>query len=484
MRDGLTHSKNTILVLAIFSLGTMGFAIQNAFADPPEFTAFVSDDPDNADGVYSNGDTLSITFDQATNATGGGAISQAEINANFTFASPAGIGTTYSGVWAADSTSLTITVTDVGAAVLVVGTTTVDGAGTTTVSDAGGANADLISLNAGGPLALTGDFGSLAAGKNCDRDCTPPTMGPNHNGDLIVEDGFSYNGHSVNVAQWHTEYPLIVVQTGKMNVLQAKIHDDWGADNIRSVRIAFGVPEIGKFYQGETIVEYYPNEIIGSRINVVDKNNLLDKVGITTEKTNCNSSDNSPTCTLLTLEHMFREAPLANVVGISLSDDIRNAAAFFFNDGIDVDGESLNPPQTATISLGDKKDTPQIQLTQIDRGENLWVDEQNHLWSKNSFGTWFKITPDERAVIKADSVAKNGIDRNHGLFTMYKAGQELIATQIWNSAEVQSQVGDSSTIEFEGISRMDNPEIQKAMLDEIKKAEQIFVQKYDKKYNP
>ena len=472
------HSKNALLVLTIFSLGAMSFAAQNAFADPPEFTVFVADDPDNADRVYSNGDTLTITFDQVTNATGGGVISQGEINANFTFASPAGIGTAYSGVWAADSTSLTITVTDVGAAVLVVGTTTVDGAGTTTISDAGGANADLISLNAGGPLELTGDFGSLSGGSKCDRDCTPPTMGPSVNGDLIVEDGFSYNGHSVNVSQWHTEYPLITVQTGKMNVLEAKIHDDWGEDNIRSVRIAFGVPEIGKFYQGETIIEYYPNEIIGSRINVIDKNNLLDRVSITTEKVDCNSGDNSPICTLLTMEHMFREAPLANVVGISLSDDVRNSAAFFFNDGIGVDGESLNPPQTATTS-SNKKGISQIQLTQIDRGEDLWIDEQNHLWSKNSFGTWFKITPDERLVMKADPVSKNGIDRKHGLFTMYKAGQELIATQIWNSAEIQSEIADFSTIVFEQVSRMDNPEIQKTMLDEIKKAEQIYAQKYN-----
>ena len=479
MKDRLTHSKNTLLVLAIFSLGIMGFAMQNAFADPPEFTAFVADDPDNADTVYSNGDTLTITFDQATNATGGGAISQGEINANFTFASPAGIGTTYSGVWAADSTSLTITVTDVGAAVLVVGTTTVDGAGTTTISDAGGANADLISLNAGGPLALTGDFGVLAAGSKCDRDCTPPTMGPGTNGELIVEDGFSYNGHAVNVAKWHTEYPLIVVQTGKMNVLEAKFLDDWDS-NIRSVRIAFGVPEIGKLYQGETIVEYYPNEIIGSQLNVIDKKNLLDKVSITTEKTNCNSGEFSPTCTLLRMEHMFREAPLANVVGISLADQTRNGVQFYFNDGIGVDGESLNPPQTATISLANKKDATQIQLTQIDRGENLWVDEQENVWFQNSFGSWIKITRDDGVVITSKPIAQNGIDRNHPAFNTYKSGQELLATQIWNSGEIQSILPDSFAVEFDGINRMEDPQLQKTILKEIQKAQQIYEQKFNK----
>ena len=482
MNDRLTQSKNTILVMGILSLGIMGLSLPQAFADPPEFTAFVADDPDDADNVYSNGDTLTITFDQATNATGGGAISQGEINANFTFASPAAIGTTYSGVWAADSTSLTITVTDVGAAVLTIGTTTVDGAGTTTISDAGGANADLISLNAGGPLALTGDFGSLAAGSDCGRDCIPPTMGPDADGKLIVEDGFSYNGHAVNVAAWHTEYPLIVVQTGKMNVLEAKFYDDWDTD-IRSVRIAFGVPEIGKLYQGETIVEYYPNEIIGSQLNVIDKNNLLDQVSINTEKTNCNSSENSPTCTVLTMEHMFREAPLANVVGITLADQTRNSVQFYFNDGIGVDGESLNPPQTAVQTLN-QKGTPQIQLTQIDRGDNLWIDSQDNLWFQNSFGSWIKITSDDGIQISSEPIAKNGIDRNHAVFNTYKAGQELLASQLWNSENIKSILPDSFTYEFDGINRMEDPQLQKTILEQIQKAQQIYDQKFNKKVHP
>jgi len=435
-----THSKLSFLAIAVISLGVSGFAFEDAFAAVPLFDTYVADDPDNADNVFSNGDTVTITFDIATNATGNGVISQAEINANFTDGAGApDFGTTYAGVWSAGSTSLTVTITDVTGGALVIGADTIAGAGTTTIADADGGNADLISVG-GDTATLSGDFGIvLPVGSECDRDCTPPTMGPGTDGDQIVSNGFSYNGKAVDAQQWYTSYPLITVETGKMNVLQAKIYDDRGPGELFSVTIAFGVPQIGKLYSAETLVDYFPNGIIGPQLNVIDKNNLLDKVSISTETTSCNDGANSPTCTLLTMEHMFREAPLANIVGITLADNTRNSVAFYFNHGIEVEGESLNPPQTAVIPLHQRGES-QAHLTQIDRGEDLWIDEQNNIWSKNSFGTWFKITPDQGLEIKADGIAKSGLDRDHKLFSIYQSGQELIAKQVWDGLKIQGEL--------------------------------------------
>ena len=304
-------------------------------------------------------------------------------------------------------------------------------------------------------------------------------MGPGVNGDLIVTNGFSYNSYATNVGQWHTEYPLIVVETGKTNVLQAKIFDDWGLSNILAIRVAFGVPEIGSFYQGETIVEYYPNDILGPQVNVIDKQNLLDNVNITIKETSCNNSENSPTCMLFTMEHMFREAPLANVVGISVSDQKRNPAQFYFNDGIGVEGDSLNPPQTATVPLNTRSGET-ILLTQIDRANQVWVDEQNNIWTKNSYDTWFKITPDARIAIDAEPISKQGIDRYHYLFETYKAGQELLAKQLWNSDHIQAELPNYIAIEFSEMERMDNPELQKSVTEQIKIAQEIFEKEFGK----
>ena len=110
----------------------------------------------------------------------------------------------------------------------------------------------------------------------------------------------------------------------------------------------------------------------------------------------------------------------------------------------------------------------------------MWIDSQDNLWFQNSFGSWIKISSDDGIKITSEPIAQNGIDRNHPVFNTYKAGQELLANQIWNSAQVQSVVPDSFAYEFDGINRMEDPQLQKTILEQIQKAQQIFEQKYDK----
>jgi len=456
--------------------------MNEAYADVPAITTFVADDPDNLDAVYSNDDTFTLTFSLPINVTASATMSQGAIDGNFTLSGVADFGTTYAGLWSADRLTLLITVTNIAASTdPIIATTTIVGCTVPAVGCIGHAAAE---DNPTGPTispALTGDYGDgvLTFGSDCSRDCTPPTLGPGTTGKLIVTDGFSYNGYATDVSQWHTEYPLIVVETGKTNVLQAKIYDDWGLSNIKAIRVAFGVPEIGQFYNGETIVEYYPNGILGPQINIVDKQNLLDRVKITTAETSCNDGENSPTCLLFTMQHMFREAPLDNIVGISVGDKTRNGAQFYFNDGIEVEGESLNPPATATVPQHTRSGGI-IQLTQIDRAGDIWIDEQDNIWTKNSYDTWFKLTPDAAIKIDVEPISKQGINRNHAYFKTFSAGQELLAKQIWNSEEIQAELPDTVSIAFEGKDRMDNPELQKAIINQIQKAQEIFEKEFGK----
>lgn len=456
----------------------LGIGINDAFAAIPQFDTYVADDPDNGDEILSNGDTVTITFDIATNATAGGTISQAEINANFTDGAGApDFGTTYSGVWS-DASTLVITLTDVTGAVLNLGASTIGGAATTTIADADGGNPDLIN-NGGDTATLTGDFGIIATltTNSCPKDCTAPTLGIGNDNQRVVEHGFSYNGNYVDVQKWHTPYPLIKAQTGKMNVLTAKIYENYGVNSINAIRVAFGVPQIGELYNSEVIVEYYPNDILGPQLNVIDENHLLDNVKIRTWPTSCSESDIETSCLMFRMEHMFREAPIDNVVGISVSDKTLNPAQFYFNDGVKVEGDSLNPPQTATIPLHTKLGN-NMMLTQIDRANQIWVDEQNNIWTKNSYNTWFKITPDTEIEIDVDPVSKHGIQRDHAFFETYKSGQELLANQIWNGAEIQSEPSEPKTIEFSGIPRLDNPELQKSITEQNKMAQKIFEEEF------
>ena len=202
--------------------------------------------------------------------------------------------------------------------------------------------------------------------------------------------------------------------------------------------------------------------------------------GDASAETNCNDGENSPTCILFTMEHMFREAPLANIVGISVSDKTRNGVHFYFNDGIEVEGESLNPPATATVPQHTRSGGI-IQLTQIDRGDDIWIDENENIWTKNSYDTWFKLTPDERVKITLDSIPMHGIDRQHAYFETYKIGQETIAKQIWNSEEIHSKLRDSIPTLMQGRYLVDaemDPELQKNISNQIQKAQEIFEKKF------
>jgi len=119
-------------MIILFMIGFAPNLTQEAFAVEPQFSTFVADDPDDLDVILSNGDTLTITFDIATNATSSGAISQSELEANFTDTNIGGDaavdwGATFSGVWNAASTVITVTLTDVTGATLTIGTSEIEG---------------------------------------------------------------------------------------------------------------------------------------------------------------------------------------------------------------------------------------------------------------------------------------------------------------------------------------------------------------------
>ncbi|KNC50385.1 uncharacterized protein AMSG_06876 [Thecamonas trahens ATCC 50062] len=85
----------------------------------PAFVSVVADDPDDADGIYSSGDTLTLTFSEATNRPPVGTLTQ--INHLFRFIPASAstptlaLGSGATGVWTTPST-LVITITDVASA--------------------------------------------------------------------------------------------------------------------------------------------------------------------------------------------------------------------------------------------------------------------------------------------------------------------------------------------------------------------------------
>ncbi len=83
---------------------------------PPRIVSVVADDPDNGDVVYSNQDTLTITFDRPSNTPPADDIDQVELFLNFLSGRAIQFGNV-TGVWKSTSV-LVLTVTDASIASL------------------------------------------------------------------------------------------------------------------------------------------------------------------------------------------------------------------------------------------------------------------------------------------------------------------------------------------------------------------------------
>ena len=54
------------------------------------------------------------------------------------------------------------------------------------------------------------------------------TLGKTSSGAQLVTNGFEYNGLTVNVDRYHTEFPLIGTNVGDINTISMKIYDSAG----------------------------------------------------------------------------------------------------------------------------------------------------------------------------------------------------------------------------------------------------------------
>jgi len=236
-------------------------------------------------------------------------------------------------------------------------------------------------------------------------DCVPPTLGLNQNFVRVVDYGFSYNGNKVQVDKWYTEFPLIEVNVGEENLLEAKVYENNGINNMKWIQACFGATEKGMSLDDcEALVTIHlesngTTEWIGiEKVVIVDKDNLLDNILADVYVTDCEntpSSENPRQCVKLDLYHTFREAPLNNMVIINVSDKPRNAQNFHFNHGIEVHGVSLNGEPTITLfekhSSQDNVDNWNT-YTRDSKVNNTWTDENGIQYQKIN-DHFLRLTP-------------------------------------------------------------------------------------------
>ena len=124
-----------------------------------------------------------------------------------------------------------------------------------------------------------------------------PTLGKTSSGAQLVTNGFQYNGLTVNVDRYHTEFPLIGTNVGDINTISMKIYDSAGPSGIKRVEFALGVPDIGLYHEAEAFVEVWMqrDSVAVQETIIVDELNLLENsdVSATVSQTSCSVCNNS-----------------------------------------------------------------------------------------------------------------------------------------------------------------------------------------------
>ena len=355
--------------------------------------------------------------------------------------------------------------------------------GTVTASyNAISASIDVASSGSGGRGTNTPDRPSLGAsgessliGKGCRGDCTPPTLGVFPEGKRIVDNGFSYNGNPVNVESFYTPYPLITVNVGEENVTILKIYENGGPQNIKHVELAFGLGKGERIGDSKAKIELDIKFDGTETVTVFDPEKALQDVRVESEVGGCGTSVVDAKCLIVTIYHTFRESLDFDMVGTYVWDFRRNGWQNYYNHGIHIMGESLNPPDEYDgYHKGHK-----YHLTET--GKGTATDENDNTWSLVK-GLWeMDYIPNKKI---DDGITMHGFNRDNARFDVYKQGQILLAENTLNSqvllekSILNEQFYDSLayyTIEYpDRISRSQDSILQENMMLERIKAEKIF----------
>ena len=238
------------------------------------------------------------------------------------------------------------------------------------------------------PARLAGGEEEESGGGGC-ADCAPPTLGIDENGRRMVTDGFMYNGRPVDVERFYTPYPLITTEIGRENVASFKIYENQGPQNIAHFSFAFGMRAGDIISESRAVIELDISHDNIRTVSVTDEHNVFDNVTVSvTDSISCGASGTE--CLGVDVHHTFVDHLEFDIVGTNVWDRSRNAWQNYYNHGIDVTGESLNPPETREIP-GTEKGEGLILVTRTEKYGHIWVADDGRTFERNDYGSFRQI---------------------------------------------------------------------------------------------
>jgi len=239
-----------------------------------------------------------------------------------------------------------------------------------------------------------------------------PTLGSDRYGNNYVDNGFTFNDFVTDVENFKTHMPLQTLNVGELNTAVLKIYDNRGADKIEHVEIVFGLDSKEYASQSDSTIIWTQNFKGDQSIIENDPENLLMDVSAT-GKSNGKIME-------ITFNFAFREPMDKSKIGVVVWDHDRHSRTIYFNEGIEVVGKSLNPPEI--IRILDEKGYP-VQITMTGKDEG--IDENGNIWTHSS--PWIKqIKPVDNI---PEPIGNHGFDRNHNMFDSYKNSQAQSAQE-------------------------------------------------------
>ena len=380
-------------------------------------------------------------------------------------------------------------------AILVEETGTVE---VTATSDAGSTVTDTTTITASGAsgrgsgglvnpgLVVDNPSSNDFGGSGCSGDCVPPTLGIDKNYNQIVKNGFSYNNNPIDVELYFTPYPLVTVNVGQENNVILKVYENSGSENIEHIGIGFGLGEGTSFSDSKATINVDRTRDGDNLISTFDPDHVFENIRVISETGKCNDLSQMQ-CMIFTIFHTFREPLEFNMVSTYVWDFNGNSWQNYYNHGIHIIGDSLNPPKTKSIVFGTHDMRGLYTLTQIDKFEDKWIDEFGNVYQHKGNDRFDKISSIPKEIVY-DYVTMHGCDRLCNWFENYKLNQELLAKieiekMMMGKDIINDQKGFVSPTPYIKTPRSENTDLQNNIKNETLKAMELFKESFDVKNN-
>jgi len=333
---------------------------------------------------------------------------------------------------------------------------------TVSVTDGTDSDSETFTLTVGGNTEGSGDSDQ--------KYRTKPTFGLDHQTQFVkVEGGFTANGKIFDITDnWHTDFERQAIVVGQTNTFSAKAHAPYV---LNVVEFMFGIPEVGFAHMAEASIEVTIDRDLNiTNIRVIQEDNLInpDSVSASATMAQCKSGDVDKKCYFVTISAVFYEDTLNDIFALKGIDFTRRYHITYLNEGFTIIGESLNPATTLLIASNVKGSSGLMQVTQIDKRNDMWISDSGIEFKRNSFGTFLRTTPVE--LVRDDPIVKVMTRLNSNFDTM-KINEMYRGVEVFDSGLLQKELPDFILAPVgQGIDKRNDPEFLKKLVYEEMRA--------------